>query len=261
MNQPPGRLARPAQRLHCTEGQLYTMAIGLVVAISLSAAGLPAAFRDIARPLFDVVAPASAPSASATTIPSVPTGPPAGGRAERDAGTTTPADAALPPLKAPGPREPAGGAAAPLPAAPAPAPCQSQATIDTASKLLAQLDVLNVLPDTAVSLLLANLTGCRPGDPTLLVLGVLAEFGRKLPRLGFVLPPLPLPAIPIPAPIVSAVQPLRSAIDPICKTVGSLSTVVFYGLAGWPLAIQTTTLHAINEVLLVCGQLQTPSSR
>jgi hypothetical protein len=245
------RLTPLAHRAGCTEGQLYTIAIGLVVAVLLAASGFPAAFRDALRPVIDVAG--AEPSTTTVVAPSTPT--PTSlvdlvtdqsspfidvDNPSLDGAPAAPTDAAEPP---------AAGDDEPL-------ACDAQAALDLTDGLLRTLNVLGVLPDTSVTQLLAGLTGCTEDDPVILMIGVLAQLGSRLPDPGFDLPLIPLPSPDLPPGIIELVQPLRDAIDPICGVAASAGQVAFYGLAGWPLALDAITLQAINQVLLVCGQLQ-----
>lgn len=248
MTERPARLAPLARRARCTEGQLCTMAIGVVVTLLLAWAGLPAAFRDGVRP---GVGAATERTTSTTGAPA-----PTTSLGELVADPSSPyfdPDSLL--LTAP---PDASGSAEPNPPAgeEASIPCESQAAVDLTGELLRTLNVLGVLPEPSVTLLLSNLAGCDQGDPVVLVMGVLAELGGRLPDPGFDLPVLPIPAQDLPPEVVALAQPLRDAIDPICAAVASLSQIAFYGLAGYPLAIDRISLQALQQVLLVCGQLQ-----
>lgn len=247
-------IAGLAQRLRCTEGQLYTMVIGVVFAALLATAGLPAAFRDVVSP--PLRAAAEVPSTTTTTVPSDtslvdvvgdPSSPyynPDSPLLDDPLTSDTPAggDDELPPVDGPA------------------AACSSQATLDATSKLLHSLDGLGVLPSDATMNLLASVTKCKPSDNTVLALGVLAEFGGKLPHPPLTLPLLPIPSLELPAALIEQAQPLRDAFDPICGAVGQLPTLVFYGLGPFPIGVGPFTLQAINQILFVCGQLQEPKS-
>jgi hypothetical protein len=240
------RLTPLARRAGCTEGQLYTVVIGLVVAVVLASSGLPVAFREAVRPLAGAerprVAPDLSPPTSAVDLVIDPSSP------FLDPGR---------PLIEPPVDDPAEPPEAPTTDDDEPMACESQAALDLTDELLRTLNVLGVLPDTSVTQLLANLTGCKQGDPVLLVIGVLAQLGSRLPDPGFDLPLIPLPSQDLPPDVVALVQPLRDAIDPICGAASSAAQIAFYGLAGWPLALDAVSLQAVNQVLLVCGQLQT----
>lgn len=246
------RLAPIAQRARCTEGQLYTMVIGLVVALLLVTTGLPAAFRDVVGP----VAGAATGDPTTSTTPSEPTTPTS--LIDLVTDPSSPYFDPNSPLLPEGTAAPSGPGDPLDPVEEEPAvACDSQAALDVVGELLRTLNVLGVLPDTSVTKLLANVTGCKQGDPVILVMGVLAQLGSRIPDLGFDLPLLPPLVGQVPPELVAAVQPLRDVIDPVCGTVGSVSQVVFYGFAGWPMSIDLFTIQTLQQVLLLCGQLQT----
>lgn len=237
-----------AQRLGCSEGQLYTMTIGVVIAVVLGLFGLSVGLDDRALVGSEFGAPARSPigAVSGSELDAL------------DAAGLFPASLpeavealASPELSGSGS---SGGSGNQEPQPPSP-PCDAQPLLDVTSQVLDALKVAGA-PSNATKLLLAHLTGCKPSDPVVLALGVLAETGSGLPDPGVALPVVPIPFVEVPQPVIDAVQPFREIIDPTCDAIGASATVAFYGLSTYPLGIDVAVLTGIRTILLVCGQLR-----
>lgn len=236
-----------ARRIGCTEGQIYTITIGLSLSILLLVLGLQTNFTPIPRAGAQIAVPQprqpgdglpplDAPGGD-TSFDLAPLGPQPS-FATSDPPTTSPT------------RPPAGSTD------PEPNPCASDGLQQTAKPIVAALEGTGLVPSDSVLALLGVASGCNTTDPVVVTLGLIAEFGSQLPDTGFRLPVVPLPFVEIPAAVVDLVQPLRPAIDPICDAAGSVVTVIVFGFATYPLGIDSAMLNAVNQVLLVCGQVR-----
>lgn len=242
------RAAAIAQRLGCTEGQIYTLTIGLSLSLLLLVLGLQTNFTPVPRAEAQVLAPQLGQpvdeppplnvTGGASLLDLAPLGP-------------QPSFATLdPPAAAPSTPPPAGSTD------PEPNPCANDNLQQTAKPIVAALEGTGVVPSDSVLALLGVASGCNTTDPVVVALGLIAEFGSRVPDPGFRLPVIPLPFVEIPSAVVDLVQPLRPAIDPICDAAGAVVTVVLFGFATYPLGIDSTMLTAVNQVLLVCGQVR-----
>lgn len=243
-----GPVARVARRLGWTDGQVYTMAIGLGFAALLISFGLPATMGGPGLAAAGVEQAGPPPSTPTPTTPSPTTVdlapwemPPVG------AATPVPATP-RPPATPPSPDPPPVGQGSP--------PDASCATTQEAQPVVDALAATGVFPDQSTKLILARVTGCSETDPAVLLLSALAELGTGLPDPGVDVPILPLPFLEIPPELIEAVQPFRDAIDPMCDAVGEVSQVFFYGFGTWPAGIGAALGTPIRQVLLACGQLR-----
>lgn len=252
-------MRRVAASLSCTEGQAYTAAIGVFVAVLLAVTGLPGTWRDLpATPAAaSPVAASQVTTPVATTSPRVPvpspTSPGAGGTAA--APSAGPAPAAVPATPAPtGSGDRPSGRADEEP----PPPCDQASVNDGAAAVLGPLDALagGGLPDASTLGVLAALTGCSAADPALAVVGVLIEIGDTLPDTGLdgVLPALP--ALQIPAPVVALAPSLEPVLGPICQAGSTAALLVFIFASHYPAPLDDAFLRTSNGLLALCAQLQ-----
>ncbi len=235
-------VTRAARHVGCTEGQLYTLATGLVLALLLAFAGV--------GPTIGTASPETATAPPTTTFPAVATSP-----ASSDASSGVPearSNAPIDSTAVPDPRT----WATPAPPTAAPAdPCPAGPALEGAKSVLDELESLTgVVPSAEAQVVLADLLGCSPGNPALDALGVLAALANRLPPPGVDVPGLP--HIPLPAMIVTLVQPLRPLLDPICATVGTAATIVLLALGVYPAWISSAAVGALLPVLDACGQIQ-----
>jgi hypothetical protein len=243
------RLAALAERIGCSEGQLYTMTIGAALAIVLGLFGLSVGLAD--HPVSELGATDRASVGVALDSP----------LGSLTAAGPLPAPSLLgvdrlAPAPAVGGAEQPGDDTKPGTDEPPPPPCSSQPLLDATNQVLDPLGTTGLVPSDSTKLLLAHLTGCRPSDPLVLALGVLAETGSGIPDPGVAIPVLPIPFVELPQPVIDAMQPFREIIDPTCDAVGASATVAFYGLSTYPAGIDVTVLTGIRTILLVCGQLR-----
>jgi hypothetical protein len=139
---------------------------------------------------------------------------------------------------------------------PAPVNCDAQPLLDTTGPLLSALkEAVGVVPGASTQILLANLAGCAPGDPPILLLGILVELGNSLPDPGFELPAPPLPYVELPQPLLDALAPAWPALEPVCTNAGLLPLIAMAGLEPYPGGLDDVSLSGINQVINVCSQL------
>lgn len=251
-----GPVANLARRMGWTDGQLYTVAIGLSVALVLLAFGIPGSLGGAtrfaaadARPA--PVAPPPTTSVAMPDTPSVapgPSGPPARGAVPAGPSPVGASAPSAPPIGSPAAAAPGDPSESP--------PDEPCPTTEGAQPVVDALGESGVFPDDSTTLILARITGCSQTDPAVLLLGALAEFGSGLPDPGIDIPVLPVPFVEIPPAVVDEVQPFRDAIDPMCDAVGSASQVFFFGFGTWPGGVGPAVGTPIRQLLLACGQLR-----
>ena len=134
--------------------------------------------------------------------------------------------------------------------------CAAKPLLDLTGPLLQTLKATTgLVPGTSTQIVLEAATGCAAGDPALLLLGVLVEFGSALPDLGFEVPPLNVPYVELPAPLLDALAPAWDAVGPVCTAVGQLPLIALIGLDPYPGGLDEVGLTAINQIINVCAQL------
>lgn len=252
------------QKLRLTEGQAYSVAITLTVAVLLLF-GL----GDLHGVLSNAVAASPLPLAPAPGTVAVP---PAG-----------PSPASTPPA----PRFPLLGVEpepapepTPLPSydvtppvtgpsgspAPSPTPTGSSCRLDGLQGVndtaLSTLETVNDLaggrlPSDDVAAALGVVTGCDPADPAVVAVGLLIGIGHALPDPG-VPNPVVLPFVEVPGPVVTAIQPARPLIDQACGLVGTGQTVASLFISAYPQPVPQLTSQVLFTALSVCGQVRQP---
>ena len=264
----PGLLSRSVRRLAaalgCTEGQAYTAALGVVLALLLSITGLPGGLRDLPTRLAGAAPEISAngpPLAGGTTVTSPSTGPLTGPLAQlAPAAPSSWPGAGTLSEGASGGGAPVGGASGggrsgtAKPAAP---PCAQAAVNNGAAAVVTQLDALTggAVPHDSTLKVLAILTGCDTSDPSLAVVGALIELGDHLPRTGLpkILPGLPaLQILPAIAPLLPALQPI---VGPVCGAGSTAALLVFVFAGHYPAPVDEALLATSNGLLGLCAQL------
>lgn len=139
---------------------------------------------------------------------------------------------------------------------PAAIDCAAKPLLDATGPLLQTLKATTgLVPGTSTQIVLEAATGCAAGDPSLLLLGVLIEFGSALPDLGFEIPPLSVPYVELPQPVLDAVAPAWPVIGPVCAAVGQLPLIAMLGLDPYPGGLDEVGLVAANQIISVCAQL------
>ncbi len=243
------RIGAVARRIGCTEGQVYTMTLGLSVAVLLLVLGLRTNFT----PAPSAQAAVSEPSAGSPLEQLVPSVSPDDGRAPVDVINRNPQPAiGQPPASGGTTPKPATGGSTP----PAPRPCDDDETVQTVAPVLAALKATGVVPSDSLLNLIGVVTGCNPTAPAVVAIGAIAELGSGIPDPGVEIPRIPVPFVELPQGVIDALQPLRPLTDPICAAFGSVVTVILYGFATYPLAIDGVMLTVVQQVLLACGQLR-----
>lgn len=253
----PGRLVRVAARLQCTEGQVYSMVLGVAAAILLSLLALPGVTWRVreaaATPVID-----AAPSSGTDSVDPVSTDP---GSALISASTTPPSFSVQPdgattsttgrPYIPPAPREPAPEV-----------PCPARAVVDAAEEALPPIDEAagGVVPSAGLVGLVAQATGCTNENVLITILGLVVDIGKGLPDpLGGtpqVLPPLtPL------GEVAGVVQPLVGpltgpVVGSLCTTVSTVATLhsVLFAAYPWPIMSADMT-NLLYYATLACAAI------
>ena len=250
---PQGRLAGLARRLGCTEGQLESMAIGLVVLVALTALALPGVDWLDVRP--SAAMPAArhatvAPTQDPTSSPLVPPVADVLLRLPAPTSTTVLGGDATTPVSPP--LDPT-----PPTATPAPKRCDGQAIIDGVRTSLTALRTLTGVrvPADSVALVLGAAAGCG-GNPTLAAVALIVEIGRAVPDLGLphldLLPPLPQ----LPPAVYEALKPLAPITGPACGIVQTVSGLLPLVLPSFPYPISGEDVASLFiEADLICGRL------
>lgn len=246
-----GRLGGLADRLGCTEGQVYSTAILLVGALLLSVLALPNLQWRAAE-----ASPAPA-RRSATSVPA--------GGSSVDPGGFAPAE--VPPLpdviegllppadEAATTSTTAGSGEVPV----VPVQCGLRAVQDAAADVLVPLDDLlgGIVPSEGALGLLAQATGCTKNQLLVDLIVLVLDVGRGLPNpLGdtpALLPPLPL----LPDALVQVLAPaLGPLLAPVCESYSTVATVV--NLVGdaypWPVGGPDVG-NLLLYLSITCGSL------
>jgi hypothetical protein len=253
---------RLSSRLRLTEGQLYSSAIVLVLALLLLS-GLGHVHAVVSSALAE--GPVVGGPAAQVPVAGVP--------------TPTAQPVALPPLDLPstgfprGPQpvpapvptqvveQPLGPTTVPVRSAPTPSksPCALQGEYDTAIQTLRTVNDAagGRLPANDVIGALGLVTGCDPADPAVIAVGLLIGIGHALPDPGLPAPP-PLPFVQIPASVVSALQPARAVIDQACGLVGTGQAVASLFITAYPQPVPQLTTQVLFTALGACGQVRQP---
>ena len=250
-------------RLRMTEGQAYSAAITLAVALLLllglgnvhGVAGLAVAEQPL--PLApQQPAPVVVPTPSAPAVAFPP--------------TSTPPVLGVEPAPQPAPAPVPTYDEPPAPAQPTPSPSptstpsscrlpQLQGPNDTALATLDQVNSLagGRLPAADVKAAIGVVTGCDPADPAVVAVGLLIGIGHALPDPGLPNPAV-LPFVQVPPSVVAALQPARPVIDQACALVGTGQTVAALFISAYPQPVPQLTSQVLFTALSVCGQVRQP---
>lgn len=247
-----------------TQGQGYTVAILVVVAILLStsltrlhgrvadlisAPGGPVTTTTVLTPTTPPSSPTSARTPVTTTPPRRPTLPPSTGAGVTPTPTSTPTTRpASPPTTRPDRPPPEEET-----------PCPADDLVQGVRGILEQVDTLvgGIVPTAALVTTIAIVTGCSQTDPLVLALAALIEVGEGLPDLGLGWLELPvLPFLDIPAPLIDLLQPLRPLFDPICSTVGTVGTLLSQVGPSYPYPLDAAFAVSLFYITTTCGQIQ-----
>ena len=246
-------------RLGLTEGQTYTIAILVVVAVLLisSLTRLQGRVADLISAPGPSVTTTTGPASTASTRPATgtsmslprrPVPPDAGaGGADRP---TTPARPSTP--ATPTTVDDGGGT-------PTEPPCATDDAVQAFRGVIEQLDTLvgGVIPSATLVSALALATGCSQTDPVVLVLATLIEVGEGLPDLGLGFLEFPvLPFLEVPDPLVVLAQPLRPLLDPVCGTVGTVGLLFSQVGPAYPYPLDATFAVSLFYAATTCGQIQ-----
>ena len=249
-----------ARRIGCTEGQLYTMVTGLVLAFVLAIAGVGAAIG----PRHASSAPVIPAQATTTTTTDVGIAAPPGAatvtspNALETTGNGETSGTDLQPAISPSTSVPITTVPSTTQTPPpSTSPCTAGPVLKVSGAILDALEAAtHVVPSTSTEVVLSDLFGCSPGsNPTIDALAVLAQLLDRVPAPGVTVPGLP-PIPQLPASIIALLQPFRSILDPACTSAGTASDLVVLGLASYPPWISSIAINALIPVLEACGQIQ-----
>lgn len=247
-----GRLAGLARRIGCTEGQIESMAIGLLVLTVLTTFALPGVdwveLRDGASVDERRLAPAVSDSDPPTLAP--PAGVGSGSGAWPGFRPTGPLDSSV--------EQPSPDGRTTSTTSPAAAPCDGQAAFDAGKSAVAALDELTGvhLPVDSLIKLLGSAAGCDAGNPLIEAVAVLVEIGRALPDPGLpkadLLPPFP----PLPDDLVALLLPLAPVTGAACGVVHTALTIVPLVLPSYPYPVSGEDVASLFlEAAITCGRL------
>lgn len=258
-----------SRRLRMTEGQLYSVAITLVVSVLLLL-GLGDLHGVVGNALASEplpLAPAGTPTTPAqpgdTNVVAGPASTPVLPPIVPTEPLPAPAPAPVPTDDTSPPAEPVVVPSGPTPSPSAsPSTCTVPGTQDGYDKAIATIETVNGaagggLPAKDLELALGVITGCNAADPAVVVVGLLIGIGHTLPDPG-IKNPVVLPYVEIPPAVVAALQPARPAIDQACGLIGTGQAVESLFISAYPQPVPQLTTQALFTALSVCGQVRTP---
>jgi hypothetical protein len=266
-------LARWRQRLHLTEGRLYSSIIVLVL-VALLAPTLThwkpvALLKPLTGETFAHHATApSSPSTPPSSSPSAALAAPLTGGLPPISGTGSLSSGLLGSLPSTGSNLGLGGTlvvppvtAPPQTVSPGPS-CTAAALNATVTSELTQLNsLLKVLPTASLETAIGLATGCNDVNPALFAVGALTELGDDLSTAVDAIPgaaALTFPtihAIELPASVVPILAALKPVFAPICGDINSASDVILLIAPHYPQVIDGATALALFQSAVTCAQL------